>query len=149
MPNTDSRIGAMEYITMFTTKEAELSKLRYELLEKDLQLKNNDPNRYLPIMYAAASAFGIEVKMPQMAGVTKKKGDKLISGDVLTKEEIIAKVDAEILQIAKKIKGEEFIETLEALNSIPDIKTNIEKVNKLLAGVALKPELLDMAMKFI
>jgi hypothetical protein len=145
-PGTNGTIGAMDYIRSWTEQESRISNLHRENLELKMQLQNNDPSKWLPIMYAAGSAFGMDIKMPMQGPPAGKT--KLVSGK-MNLEDIQEGINKEIDSLGPKMQAAQFLELLQGLNNVPNLKTNIEKVNKLIEAIGTKPELLDMAMKFV
>lgn|ERR1700722_2722975 len=148
-PSNIGAIGAMDYIAMFTQKESQISQLHREKMELQMQLKDNDPSKYLPLVYAGASALGIDIKLPQQIQSPPK--NKLISGDVheRTLPEIQAEINVIIDQLATKMKASQFLEVLQAVNKQKDLQTNIDKVIRLLDYTGDNPAMLDTALQFI
>lgn len=141
-------IGATEHVNAIIG----MMEKNNELLQKNMQLqfqqKQQDPAQWLPIIREAmgflrgAPAGGISGTNTLVRGEMKK-------GEKLTAEELGKRLTEAEGMLAKKMEGEDFLQTLEALNKMPDLQTNIKKINTLLETISAKPDLLDMALQYI
>lgn len=149
VPSNDS-IGVKEYIGMFKEMMTENNKITKELMEKSLQLNNNDPSKWIPLIQTAAPYLGLAPAAiagpppPGAAGATSEKAE-LHFGDTskMTDEQISEKVGNILVSLSKKIKGGQMLNVVTALDSNPNIQSQVDKIAILMNVISKNPALLD------
>lgn len=159
--HTQTGIGAVDYVNMmekmFTKQlegQKELLTLQKDLFQKEQQIKQQDPDKWVNAFIAAAPYLGFTP--PQgIAGPPKgpEAPKDLYFQDVdtanMTSDEIGKLIGERLESIAKKINGSQMLQVVTQLDNNPNLQTQTGKISALLKAIISKPELLEMAMKFI
>jgi hypothetical protein len=149
---SNGSIGAMAYIQSWTAQESRINELHRKNLELEMKLKEQDPNKWMPIIQMAGSALGLEMQ-GGIAGPQVKEKKKLMLGDIDTSkmndEQITERVGEGLAKLAKKIKGSQMYNVVYSLNEIPELNKNVDKIATLLNALGKNPDLIDIALKYI
>lgn len=143
-------IGAMEFIAMMKENMQQNFNLQSQLIEEKLKRNDNDPSKWVGVIKEIAPMLGWGSSSNAMAG--PKKQD-LVLGDVdtakMTMDEISQLVMQKVESIAKKVKPNEMIHLMSAIDNNEALSGNVEKISYLLNKISTRPDLLDTAVNFL
>lgn len=143
-------VDVVTYIGTVTRHLEEMAKVQKELFELKMEKDKNDPTKWIPIIEMFGPSLGLKTNPARaIAGPPKQE---LHFEDIktdLNEEQITDEIGKQLQDIGKKVKGSQMLVLLTMLNRNPDLKLNMDKINALLQAINKKPELLEMAMKFI
>lgn len=151
-PAGNQSIGAMDFVNAMIGMQEKNFALQLEKYKAENEKKENDPTKWIPVFQAIAPALGFPVN-PLNNGIRGPQTSELIYGDIDTKkmseDQKNQLITETLLTINKKIGPVNMLTLVTVINQNPDLKNNISKILQLFQAINQRPELLDMAMKFI
>jgi len=153
-------IGAMDYVNMMERMfskqmegQKELLGLQKDLFEQKIKMDTQDPMKWMPMVQALGPALGLKIGgiqgPPAQAGTEQKKELHFQDVSTMNEQQIGEEIGKVSGNLSAKIKGSQMLKVLVAMDSNPNITSSCDKIIALLEALNKKPELLDMAMKFI
>lgn len=143
-------IGAVDYVNMMRDMMEKNFSIQKELMEKSIQLSNNDPTKWLPFVQTVAPMLGLNTGgiqgPPQPAAKTKELkfgGTGEADFSKMNDDQITQLIGGKLNELSKKIKAWKMYCIIDALNNIPDLDKKAEQIAK-----AFQSDKLDMALQY-